>query len=100
MLQRIAGASVLACCLSGFAGAAGAQLKSPSFTVEQLERGKQAYAVNCAACHGAELSDGEFAPPLKGSLFGSQWGGQSLDALYRQILSTMPPVAPGSLPIV
>ena len=44
-------------------------LVAPSFTAAQPTAGQAAYAQNCASCHGANLDDGEFAPPLKGVEF-------------------------------
>ena len=45
----------------------GAQsLSLPTYTPAQATQGKQAYEKACSACHGANLDDGEFAPPLKG----------------------------------
>lgn len=97
--RQAAGATALLWCVSGLFGSAFAQLLSPSFTAEQLASGKEVYGIHCASCHGAELSDGEFAPALKGQLFASTWAGKPLDAVFRKIVSTMPQAAPGSLPM-
>ena len=59
--------------------------------------GKAAYATNCASCHGNNVDDGEFAPPLKGVEFRQRWGGKSLDVLFTDISTRMPTSAPGSL---
>ena len=69
---------------------------APSFTAAQQTAGQAAYAQNCASCHGANLDDGEFAPPLKGVEFRRHWFGKPADALFAEI-ETMPPTAPGSL---
>ena len=52
-----------------------AESAAPGYTAEQAAAGKLAYDKNCASCHGQTLSDGEFAPPLKGDYFIQSWGG-------------------------
>jgi mono/diheme cytochrome c family protein len=42
---------------------------TPSFTDAQATQGKAVYDRNCLSCHGANLDDGEFGPPLKGVEF-------------------------------
>jgi alcohol dehydrogenase (cytochrome c) len=75
----------------------GAQsLALPTYTAAQAGQGKQTYSQTCAACHGANLDDGEFAPPLKGADFRLRWGGKPVDTLLSE-LNRMPPAAPGSL---
>jgi alcohol dehydrogenase (cytochrome c) len=69
----------------------------PTFTPAQAAQGKTAYAQNCASCHGANLDDGEFAPPLKGAAFRQNWGGKTADTLFTFITTRMPPIGPGSL---
>lgn len=68
-----------------------------TFTVGQAAQGKAAYAKSCAACHGADLSGGEFAGSLRGLTFSQKWGGKSAEALFTYISSKMPPASPGSL---
>ena len=89
--------------LAGFALAyqVGGNLKaqslvSPSFTVAQQNAGQATYAQSCASCHGANLDDGEFGPPLKGVDFRGAWFGKPADSLFNKI-EMMPPSAPGSL---
>jgi alcohol dehydrogenase (cytochrome c) len=78
--------------------AAGAQqLTNPSYTREQAAAGKAAYPDACASCHGANLDDGERAPPLKGAPFRQRWGRQTVETLYTYIRTRMPPARPGSL---
>src|SRR6478735_4351394 len=60
--------------------------------------GATAYAQNCAACHGTDLTNGQFAPPLKGPEFLAKWGGQPLGKLLDYIHTSMPPTNPGGLP--
>ncbi|MGB9067660.1 MAG: PQQ-binding-like beta-propeller repeat protein [Candidatus Acidiferrales bacterium] len=68
-----------------------------SITVAQANRGKSVYDDNCASCHGANLDDGQFGPPLRGSAFKVRWSSQSADALYSYIAAKMPPSAPAGL---
>jgi len=72
-------------------------LASPTFTIAQAARGKDVYSQSCASCHGANVDDGEFAPPLKGADFRGRWGGKPVDALFSEMNTRMPPAAPGSL---
>ena len=71
-------------------------LTAPSFSADQRNAGEAIYKQSCASCHGANLDDGEFAPPLRGVDFRASWFGQSADNLFAKI-ETMPPTAPGSL---
>lgn len=73
-----------------------AQGTAPAYTAAQAEQGKAAFAQNCASCHGANLDDGPFAPPLKGGAFMQKFGGKSADGLFT-VLNTMPPASPGTL---
>jgi alcohol dehydrogenase (cytochrome c) len=68
-----------------------------SMTEAQANRGKSVYDDNCASCHGANLDDGQFGPPLRGSAFRPRWSSQSVDALYSYIAAKMPPSAPAGL---
>jgi len=77
--------------------AAAQPLTNPSYTREQAAQGKAAYPLACATCHGANLDDGEFAPPLKGVAFRQRWGRQSVEAIFTYIGTRMPPARPGSL---
>jgi alcohol dehydrogenase (cytochrome c) len=62
----------------------------PSVTAGQVSAGQAAYARNCAACHGADLTGAGPAVALKGAAFQAKWRGKSaaelLDAIAR-----MPP---------
>jgi alcohol dehydrogenase (cytochrome c) len=68
-----------------------------TYTAIQSDQGKGVYDENCASCHGPNLDDGEFAPPLKGSEFYKSWGGKSAETLFTYMSSKMPPTSPGSL---
>jgi S-disulfanyl-L-cysteine oxidoreductase SoxD len=45
------------------------------YTEDQARRGEPIYSKECAACHGAELTGGESAPPLTGGAFLANWNG-------------------------
>ena len=60
-------------------------------------RGKAVYDNNCGSCHGANLDNGAFGPPLRGSAFKMHWSSQSANALFTYIATKMPPAAPARL---
>ncbi|MCB2065999.1 MAG: PQQ-binding-like beta-propeller repeat protein [Erythrobacter sp.] len=62
-----------------------------------LEAGRAAFAANCAMCHGADLSGGQFAGALKGSGFLARWGEQPASNLLDYISTSMPPGGGGTL---
>lgn len=84
-------AALVAAAWSGYAQA------PPAFTAAQATQGQSAYAQNCAGCHGSDLDNGEFAPPIKGTAFTSQWGGKSTGELLTYISTKMPPSNAGGL---
>ena len=67
------------------------------YTEEQAKRGEEVYKKECAACHGAELTGGESAPPLTGGAFQANWNGLTLGDLFDRIRKTMPQSKPSSL---
>ena len=67
------------------------------YTDDQAKRGRALYNKWCQSCHGAELSGGEMAPPLAGSLFLTNWIGQSVGDLEERVRITMPQGDEGSL---
>src|SRR5688572_7375640 len=69
---------------------------APTYTPAQAALGKTAYDASCASCHGGNLDDGPFAPPLKGVAFITKYGGKSVDELFGKSM-TMPPANPGAL---
>lgn len=86
-------------------GAIAARAQAPAssvwggvFTAEQAERGKIAYAEQCAACHGAGAAGIDVAPALAGSGFLNNWNNTTAGDLFTRIKDTMPLSAPGSLP--
>ncbi|HEX4051522.1 MAG TPA: PQQ-binding-like beta-propeller repeat protein [Steroidobacteraceae bacterium] len=68
-----------------------------SFIAPQAARGKSAYDDNCSSCHGSNLDDGQFGPPVKGPPFRAQWHSQSAAALFSLVATKMPPTSPDSL---
>ncbi|MBV57616.1 MAG: alcohol dehydrogenase [Gammaproteobacteria bacterium] len=57
----------------------------------QADAGAQAYAANCAVCHGANLQGSALGPILSGQSFLGQWGRQSPADFYNYIKANMPP---------
>jgi alcohol dehydrogenase (cytochrome c) len=70
---------------------------APTYTTAQAALGQAAYRASCASCHGENLDDGAFGPPLKGVPFIQKYGGRSVEPLYTVSATRMPTTAPGSL---
>ena len=68
-----------------------------TYTDTQAEQGRITYDQQCASCHGANLDDGAYGPPLTGTDFRQKWGARSLDALMTYTSERMPPTQPGTL---
>lgn len=68
-----------------------------SYTEAQAEQGRAVYLEHCASCHGSNLDDGAYGPPLTGNDFRQKWGSRSLDGLLSYMNEKMPPTQPGSL---
>src|SRR6266404_174302 len=68
------------------------------FTTAQAARGADAYAKNCASCHGQSL-EGTTSKPLAGARFMRKWGdgGNTIDDLLFVIRTQMPYEAAGTL---
>src|SRR5438034_6617246 len=69
----------------------------PSYTTEQAEKGQDAFTQHCASCHGPNLDDGAYGPPLKGADFRQRWGSRSAEPLFTYTSTKMPPARPGTL---
>ena len=67
------------------------------YTPRQAEAGRTAYEVSCAGCHDADLTGSSDAPALVGPNFSGAWGSRPVNELFRHVMETMPPQAPGSL---
>ena len=73
---------------------------APTFTVEQANRGKQAYAANnCTVCHGETLGGTGVGPALVGAAFAALWHGLQPSSMYAFMTAQMPPTAPGQLSV-
>lgn len=59
------------------------------YTAEQAERGAQAYEKSCGLCHQPAQFQGE--------IFMDAWAGQTVEALYTLIRTTMPYDRPSGL---
>ena len=94
-LARAASGTALALLLGTVATG---QSSTPTTAEGQIAAGRRVYAQNCAACHGAGLVAGQFAPELKGAGFQAKWGKAPLADLSAYIQSSMPPGNAGGLP--
>ena len=68
-----------------------------AYTQPQAEAGRTAYEVSCAGCHSPDLTGSSDAPALIGPNFSGAWGSRPVNDLFRHVMQTMPPQAPGSL---
>ncbi len=68
-----------------------------SYTAGQADQGQAVYVEHCASCHGQNLDDGAYAPPLKGNDFRQKWGSPSAEPLLSFTSTKMPPARPGTL---
>ena len=57
----------------------------------QVEAGAEAYATNCAICHGANLEGSTLGPLLSGFSWVRRWGTQTPTLLLGNIQANMPP---------
>ncbi len=57
----------------------------------QAEQGADAFASNCAACHGVNLEGTTLGPILSGFAFLQRWGTQTPALLLNNIQANMPP---------
>ena len=91
-------AAILACALGpGQAAAQQPEREPAQYTAEQADAGLAAYRQHCATCHGENLDDGPFAPPLRGTAFRAKWYTRSVEALFTETATTMPQDRPDSL---
>jgi len=78
-------------------GTAVATAQNAASFADQVSAGRALFAANCAACHGVDLTGGQFATGLKGGAFLARWGGQPASALNSYIATSMPPGGGGRL---
>ena len=90
-------ASILGAAASAISGQAQKTVWDGVYTEEQAERGAAVYMEKCAMCHGDSLGGVESAPALTGPGFYANWEGETLNALFERIRTTMPQDNPGSL---
>ena len=94
----LAAAIVLATTAARVAPSQPAAPGAPTFTAEQVDRGRAVYGRNCTDCHGTTLDNGEFGGPvLKGFYFRQKWAPIGVGALYSFTKGLMPPDRPGGL---
>lgn len=67
-----------------------------AYTQDQADRGRSAYAGQCASCHGPALEGGEGAA-LVGKPFWDKWREQSVGDLLAYVSKNMPLHTPGTL---
>ena len=67
------------------------------YSQAQANRGKEAYAANCAVCHLETLQGAGPAAALVGPAFTEKWRDQNLAQLFDRIQTTMPQTGPGTL---
>src|ERR1700730_15678747 len=67
------------------------------YTQEQANRGKTAYAEQCASCHGVGLGGGDETPAVIGDTFLAKWHNRAVDELFEQVRVSMPADRPGTL---
>lgn len=78
------------------AAASAASMAAVTFS-SQAQDGANAFASNCAACHGAELEGTTLGPLLIGNVFLQRWGTQTPALLLNNIQANMPPGGNDSL---
>jgi Cytochrome C oxidase, cbb3-type, subunit III len=78
-------------------GAEGRTVLDGVYSETQAKRGEAAYQMNCAGCHGEDLT-GRAMGPLRGERFLDLWREDSLNLLFTHIRTRMPANAAGSLP--
>jgi alcohol dehydrogenase (cytochrome c) len=72
--------------------ACGGESTAPAVTfASQAEAGAEAYATNCAICHGTNLEGSTLGPLLSGFSWVQRWGTQTPSLLFGNIQANMPP---------
>lgn len=66
-------------------------IPEPAGFASQAAVGADAFAANCAACHGANLEGTTLGPLLSGNSFLQRWGSQNPSLLLNNIQANMPP---------
>ncbi|HEY1900603.1 MAG TPA: PQQ-binding-like beta-propeller repeat protein [Steroidobacteraceae bacterium] len=94
---RLGWLAAAVCCVGATGGHSLFDRGPVGFTAQQARRGQVVYVESCARCHGRNLDDGQFGPPVKGAAFKALWHDQSPEALWAVIFKRMPPASPASL---
>ena len=81
----------------GVAQGPGPEATPAQFTAGQADRGRAEYERSCASCHGSNLDDGGFGPPLTGAPFRDAWAGHTVERLFSFLRGSMPPDRAGEL---
>lgn len=68
-----------------------ANIPEPAGFASQAAVGADAFAANCAGCHGANLEGTTLGPLLSGNSFLQRWGSQNPSLLLNNIQANMPP---------
>jgi len=76
LLLLIAAGALYATAIRAFAQSAA---RSLTYTETEAEAGCVIYSQQCASCHGRNLDDGAYGPPLTGGALRQQWGSRPLD---------------------
>jgi mono/diheme cytochrome c family protein len=100
VFARFTAAALVFLVVSGFSRSGASQsltVWDGVYTREQADRGETLYAGRCARCHGDVLQGVEAAPALAGLTFYANWEGETLDALFERMRTSMPQDRPGSL---
>src|SRR5271156_2758428 len=67
------------------------------YTAAQAANGAKAYQKTCASCHGSKL-EGGMGPALVGRQFWLTYAGKKASTLWSAVHTTMPMMAPDSVP--
>jgi mono/diheme cytochrome c family protein len=67
------------------------------YTEAQASRGKEAYRLECAACHLDSLGGADMAPGLTGEAFLTTWNELPVGDLFERVRISMPQDKPASL---
>jgi S-disulfanyl-L-cysteine oxidoreductase SoxD len=97
MGRTLLGVGVAALAIASLAAQPSRTVWDGLYTDEQAARGETLYAERCSKCHGDGLGGVESAPALTGTTFYANWEGETLEALFNRLRTTMPLDKPGSL---
>ena len=97
-MRNVRRALLRSAAIAGLLGCGGIALAQQGLSsAGQAQVGRDAYAQHCASCHGSDLTNGQFAPALKGPGFLAKWGETPVIDLLEYMHRSMPPANPGGL---